>query len=204
MRHLGLELSCVNNVLHYLWNATVSYLPPKFKFWATSVPAPTTYKQQWGVIIACGTFLAFRFYSCLDSQTHRSHWCCDFHSDASEGPWGSMSDHPARSNNTALSVKLKLIRKEQGSSGCSRQENQLITPQKQETSKSILFSYNRHPNAFLFFHVSLPEVPGIAGSGIPILEVQFSSLLPPLHCTHHNWPSITAKKDLSKIKESLL
>lgn len=141
-----------------------------------------------------GTFLALWSSSRLGQQTCESHWCCDFHAVARtnirEGPRGSAPGHLQERNNTARSMKVKLVIKDRGTSGCSWQENQLIIPQKQETPKCVIFSnhYPSHPLLFkvVWFHVPSSKVPGVAGSGIPILEVQFFSLLPTLHCPLHS------------------
>ena len=87
-------------------------------------------------------------------------------------------------------MKVKLTTNNQGRSGCSWWENQLDISQKQETPKCVFFSnhYPSHHLLFevLWFHIPFSEVPGIAAPGVPILEVQFFSLLPSLHCPPHS------------------
>lgn len=155
MRHLCLDMSCVNNVLNHPWKGTARYLPPKFKFLTTGVPALTTSLQRGGDARG-GTFLALGSCSRLGRQASESHRRRDFHSVARinirEGPRSSASGHLQERNHAARSVKVKLVIKDWGSSGCSWQENQLIIPQKQETPKHVISS-NHYPSHHLLFKV---------------------------------------------------
>lgn len=51
----------------------------------------------------------------------------------------------------------------------------------------------------LWFQIPFSKLPEVAGSGVPVLEDEFFSLLPPLQCPH-SWTHITATKPRSRQK----